>query len=70
MNKDVFKQIRVSAGLSQREMGELLGLSQTFVSLMEGGQYPISDKTARKVASQFEITPELLESIDRLRKLN
>ena len=49
MNSNIFKQIRINEGISQKEFSEILGLSQTFVSLMENGKYAISNSTKRKV---------------------
>lgn len=69
MNKSIFKQIRINAGLSQWEYARKLGLSQTFVSMMENGHYPISDKTRRKVAANFEITKEIINQMEGLQKL-
>lgn len=71
MNGNIFKQIRIAAGLSQREYAMRLGLSQTFVSLMENGKYPISDTTKRKViAANFDVSREIIDQIERLSKLN
>jgi DNA-binding XRE family transcriptional regulator len=38
-----FKKLRVKAGLSQAKAGELIGLSQTNVSMLERGQMPSKD---------------------------
>jgi len=66
MNSNIFKQIRINEGISQKEFSEILGLSQTFVSLMENGKYAISNSTKRKVFREFDITEEILDQIDRL----
>lgn len=70
MNKDIFKQIRINAGLSQAEYAKVLGMSQTFISMMENGHYPISDKTKRRVVANFEITDEIMEQLEGLRRLH
>lgn len=69
MNKNIFKQVRINAGLSQCEYAKILGMSQTFVSMMENGHYPISDNTRRKVVANFEITDRLISQLDGLKKL-
>lgn len=70
MNKDIFKQIRINAGLSQHEYAKRLGMSQTFISMMENGHYPISDKTKRRVVANFEITDEIMEQLEGLQRLH
>lgn len=70
MNKDIFKQVRINAGLSQAEYAKVLGMSQTFISMMENGHYPISDKTKRRVVANFEITDEIMEQLEGLRRLH
>lgn len=69
MSKDVFKQIRIDAGLNQHEYAKALGMSQTFVSLMENGHYPISDNTRRKVAAKFNISDDIFEQVQRSNRL-
>jgi len=69
MNKNIFKQIRINLGLSQHEYARSLGLSQTFISLMENGVYPISDNTKRKLIREFEISDDILRQLDTLQKL-
>jgi len=69
MSRDVFKQIRIDEGLSQVEYAKALGMSQTFVSMMENGHYPISDNTRRKVAAKFKVTPDIMEQVHRSNKL-
>ena len=71
MNGNILKQIRIVAGLSQKEFAIQLGLSQTFVSLMENNKYPVSDSTKRKViAANFEITKEIINQLDKLDRLD
>jgi len=71
MNGNTLKQIRIAAGLSQKEFAIQLGLSQTFVSLMENNKYPVSDSTKRKViAANFEITKEIINQLDKLDRLD
>lgn len=70
MNANIFKQIRINAGLSQGEYAKALDMSQTFVSIMENGHYPISDSTKRKVVARFEITDELMKQIEGLERLS
>src|SRR5699024_7862642 len=69
MNKNIFKQIRINLGLSQHEYARSLGLSQTFISLMENGVYPISDNTKGKLIREFEISDDILRQLDTLQKL-
>ena len=66
MNSNLFKQIRINEGISQKEYADILGISQTFISLMENGKYPISDSTKRKVFREFEISKDIVVQIDRM----
>jgi len=69
MSRDVFKQIRINEGMSQCEYAKALDMSQTFISMMENGHQPISDKTRRKVAARFKVTPEIMEQVNRSNNL-
>lgn len=68
MDKDLFKQIRVNAGLNQFEYAKELGLTQAFISMLENGHYPISDNTRRKVAAKFEVS-DVIEQMERLKQI-
>lgn len=69
MNKNIFRQIRINEGLSQWEYAKALGLSQTFISLMENGHYPISDRTKRRVVSKFRVPDNIMDQLEDLKKL-
>ena len=47
------KGVRLKMRLTQKELGELLGISQTTVSLLETGRYNPNPKTARKVEAKL-----------------
>jgi transcriptional regulator with XRE-family HTH domain len=49
MQGEEIKRLRKSAGLSQAEMGELLGMSRETVGAMERGTAPIEKRTAEVV---------------------
>ena len=45
MNKEQFKNIRIAKGFTQKELGEYLGLTETYISYMENGHKPIVKRT-------------------------
>jgi len=70
MDKYMLMQVRVKNGYTQKDFSEKLGVSQPWLSLMENGLRPISPKTASKVISQFEITSEMFDRVEQLRRVS
>ncbi len=50
---------RIKLGITQQELGELLGITKNYVWMLESGQKPLSKKVAAKLA---EITGGNVES--------
>ncbi|MCM3087132.1 helix-turn-helix domain-containing protein [Bhargavaea ginsengi] len=55
MNSEKFKAMRLFLKLSQKEMGELLGLKQTTIANYEAGRFEISDATRGKLAHHVDM---------------
>lgn len=49
MEKVEIKEIRDKLGLTQAEFAEVLGVQRTYVSMVESGKKPLSDKFIKKV---------------------
>ncbi len=54
---DVLKRYRKRAGLSQKELGDKLGIAKQNISAMERGTRGISKANARKLAEIFQTSP-------------
>ncbi len=63
MNNDV-KELRVAAGLSQRELAEALSVSRQTVNSIETGRYDPSLPLAIAIARHFTRTVEEIFHVD------
>src|SRR5699024_3556575 len=70
MNSNLFNQIRINEGFSINEYANILGILQTFISLMKNGKYPISDYIKRKVFRELEISKDIVDQIDRMKSFD
>lgn len=62
MNYTKLKQTRLDSGLSQVEVSQALGISQSHLSRIERGDKPVSDATLQKFADLYKVDPlSLLE---------
>lgn len=69
MNRELFKAIRLEKQLSQDEFARLLGVSQSTVQMIEAGKRKITDRIRFRLAKCCDLTPELLETVERANKL-
>ncbi|WP_110928761.1 helix-turn-helix domain-containing protein [Bacillus massiliglaciei] len=53
MDSVLFRTIRQSKGLTQRQFAEVLGVSKTLISLIEINYKPVSEKVRLKVIQEF-----------------
>jgi transcriptional regulator with XRE-family HTH domain len=60
--KERIAEVRKSAGLSQAEMADRLGLSRNFISLMENGNRIPSDRTVADICREFGVNRIWLET--------
>lgn len=63
MRNDV-RELREAAGLSQRELGERLGVSRQTVNSIETGRYDPSLPLAIAIARHFGLTVEEIFHVD------
>ena len=58
--KDRAYELRKAAGLSQKELGEVLGLSQKAISTIEGGQRSTTIEKLVLLAKYFQVSTDYL----------
>lgn len=63
MQNDV-RRLRLAAGLSQRDLGEALGVSRQTVNSIENGRYDPSLPLAIAIARHFRRTVEEIFHVD------
>ncbi|MCM3087758.1 helix-turn-helix domain-containing protein [Bhargavaea ginsengi] len=56
-------RIRKYYGLTLIQMGEVLGISDTYVSAMEVGREPVTENVQRRVNEAFNLTTNRLRAI-------
>ena len=59
INKNVMA-IRLFLRLSQQDFGRLMGYTEGYVSKVESGQSPVSDKFRERLCTQLGVKPETL----------
>lgn len=59
MQGEELKALRMHAELTQAELGEMLGVSTTFVGLMERGEAPVSDRTENMISALLKTRIDL-----------
>lgn len=59
---DRFKKIRKQKKLTQRQYGELLGLSQNHISSLEKGERNITDRIIRDLNIQLNVNPNWIRT--------
>ena len=57
MDARQFRQARNQAGLSQQQAAADLGVSQSYLSMLEKGQRPLSRELARRMVQVYKLSP-------------
>ena len=60
----IFKQLKKESGLSDKKLGELLGVSHSTICRWENGQSDIKSNDLIKVAQFFGVTLEYLVGLE------
>ena len=68
MNRHLFKAIRLERGLTQRDFGELLGLSQSTIANIEAGRREITDTVRARLAKNVNMTDDFFSFYLRFRE--
>lgn len=64
MSRDLFKQIRLTLGLGQVEFAKLLGISSSYVAMIDAGRREVSDNVERLVREKVD--SELINQVKTL----
>ena len=65
MDARTFRESRMQAGLSQQRAAAELGVSQSYLSMLENGQRPLSVDLAQKMVRVYKLSPVSLPSPGR-----
>ena len=57
MDARQFRQVRIQAGLSQQQAAAELSISQSYLSMLEKGQRPLSRELARRMVQVYKLSP-------------
>ncbi|MCY9456802.1 helix-turn-helix domain-containing protein [Bacillus inaquosorum] len=69
ISNENFKLIRLFKGMTQAQFANYLGISPTYVSMIENGTRTVSTKAERVLAMGFEVTDDFLEFVRRYKLL-
>ena len=64
MNRDLFKHTRLALGLGQVEFAKLLGISASYVAMIDAGRREVSDNVERLVREKVD--SELINQVKTL----
>lgn len=68
INNELFRLIRVSKRLTQREFAKIIGISHGMVSHIETNLKPVSLRVSNKVINAFNLTDDQLKKYKELLK--
>lgn len=58
-------EVRIILEISQSELAEVLGVTQSYIAHIESGKRPLSDKLRERLFDKLEITADKLEAINK-----
>ena len=68
INNELFRLIRVSKRLTQREFAKIIGISHGMVSHIETNLKPVSLRVSNKVINAFNLTDDQIKKYNELLK--
>ena len=68
INNELFRLIRVSKRLTQREFAKIIGISHGMVSHIETNLKPVSLRVSNKVINAFNLTDDQIKKYKELLK--
>lgn len=69
MSGTTLKELRLYIGITQQELADRVGVSKAYISLMESGKKPVSDKVRINIAKYFELDDRFFETMERAKRL-
>jgi transcriptional regulator with XRE-family HTH domain len=69
MNANSFKALRLRNGMTQKEFGDLLGVSESTIAAIENGRRRISDQVRARLAQKVEVNDDLIYFLESYRKI-
>lgn len=70
LTNNQLRNIRLYLNLSQKQMADLLGISRPYLSMIETGEKPISERVNMQLAKHVQTTPEFLEAVERYKSFH
>ncbi|KYC65206.1 helix-turn-helix domain-containing protein [Heyndrickxia coagulans] len=65
LSKEFVRFIRQNNRLSQREFADRIGVSNSYVALVETGIKPVTPNLSKKIAKEFDIDADYIEAARR-----
>ena len=69
MSGTMLRAIRLYFGITQQELADKIGVSKSYISMMESGKKPVSDKVRINVAKYYALDDRFFNTMDRAEKL-
>ncbi|QQS40406.1 MAG: helix-turn-helix transcriptional regulator [Acidobacteriota bacterium] len=69
MNGSALRESRKRRGLTQVEAAKRLGVSQTYLSLLENGRRDLTEEVARRAVSKLDVSPTALPFEGKLKQV-
>ncbi|MED4311680.1 helix-turn-helix transcriptional regulator [Heyndrickxia coagulans] len=65
LSRQLIRFIRQNNRLSQREFANRLGVSNSYIALVENGIKPVTASLSKKIAKEFDIDVDYIEAAKR-----
>lgn len=69
MNGNNLRALRLYAGLTQKELSQKIGFSETTISLVENGIKPISPTFKMRLSRVIDINSDVIKALENFNKL-
>lgn len=61
----IMRKLRIDKGETQKDMANTMGISSTYISMIERGTRPAPDGFVEKLADRYKLTPAERRSVIR-----
>ncbi|WP_251460094.1 helix-turn-helix domain-containing protein [Weizmannia agrestimuris] len=65
LSKELIRFIRQNNRLSQREFADRIGVSNSYIALVENGIKPVTPNLSKKITKEFDIDVDYIEAARR-----